>query len=105
MKVLYVRVSTLDQKTDRQKSDQNEFDLVIEDECSGSKPFFQREAGKKILTLIEKEMVDSISFHSIERCGRDLLDILSLIRFMNETLIPKVFEPLMIKESKMPFPK
>ena len=28
MKVLYVRVSTIDQKTDRQKNDQKEFDLV-----------------------------------------------------------------------------
>jgi len=91
MKVLYVRVSTLDQKTDRQKSDQKEFDLLIEDKCSGSTPFFQREGGKKILTLIEKGMVDSISCHSIDRCGRDLLDILSVIRFMNEKLIPMIF--------------
>ena len=91
MKVLYVRVSTLDQKTDRQKSDQKEFDLVIEDKCSGSTPFFQREGGKKILTLIEKGMVDSISCHSIDRCGRDLLDILSVIRFMNEKMIPMIF--------------
>lgn len=58
MKVLYVRVSTLDQKTDRQKNDQKEFDLVIEDKCSGSSPFFNREGGKKILTLIEKGMGD-----------------------------------------------
>jgi len=91
MKVLYVRVSTLDQKTDRQKSDQKEFDLLIEDKCSGSTPFFQREGGNKILTLIEKGMVDSISCHSIDRCGRDLLDILSVIRFMNEKLIPMIF--------------
>jgi hypothetical protein len=91
MKVLYVRVSTLDQKTDRQKSDQKEYDLIVEDKCSGSTPFFQREGGKKILTLIEKGMVDSISCHSIDRCGRDLLDILSVIRFMNEKLIPMIF--------------
>ena len=36
-------------------------------------------------------MVDSISCHSIDRCGRDLLDILSVIRFMNEKLIPMIF--------------
>ncbi len=91
MKVLYVRVSTFDQKTDRQKIDLKEFDLVIEDKCSGAIPFFQREGGKKILTLIEKGMVESISCHSIDRCGRDLLDILSVIRFMNENLIPMIF--------------
>jgi DNA invertase Pin-like site-specific DNA recombinase len=91
MKVLYVRVSTFDQKTDRQRNDQKEFDLIIEDKCSGAIPFFQREGGKKILTLIEKKMVESISCHSIDRCGRDLLDILSVIRFMNEKLIPMIF--------------
>ena len=91
MKVLYVRVSTLDQNTDRQKNDSKEFDLVIEDKCSGGIPLFNREGGKKILTLIEKGMVDSISCHSIDRCGRDLLDILSVIRFMNEKLIPMIF--------------
>jgi hypothetical protein len=56
MKVLYVRVSTLDQKTDRQKNESKEFNLVIEDKCSGAIPFFQREGGKKILTMIEKGM-------------------------------------------------
>jgi len=91
MKVLYVRVSSLDQKTDQQKNESKEFNLVVEDKCSGSIPFFQREGGKKILTLIEKGMVDSISCHSIDRCGRDLLDILSVIRFMNEKLIPMIF--------------
>ena len=91
MKVLYVRVSTFDQKTDRQKAEQSEFEMVIEDKCSGSIPFFQREGGKKIWTLIEKGMVESISCHSMDRCGRDLLDILSVIRFMNEKLIPMIF--------------
>ena len=92
MKVLYVRVSSVfGQNTDRQKTNEKEFDLVIEDKCSGAIPFFQREGGKKILTLIEKGMVESISCHSIDRCGRDLLDILSVIRFMNENLIPMIF--------------
>lgn len=92
MKVLYVRVSSVfGQNTDRQKTNEKEYDLLIEDKCSGSIPFFNREGGKKILTLIEKGMVDSISCHSIDRCGRDLLDILSVIRFMNEKLIPMIF--------------
>jgi DNA invertase Pin-like site-specific DNA recombinase len=92
MKVLYVRVSSVfGQNTDRQKTNEKEFDLVIEDKCSGAIPFFQREGGQKILTLIEKGIVDSISCHSIDRCGRDLLDILSVIRFMNDKFIPMIF--------------
>jgi DNA invertase Pin-like site-specific DNA recombinase len=92
MKVLYVRVSSVfGQNTDRQKINEKEFSLVVEDKCSGAIPFFQREGGKKILTMIEKGMVTSISVHSIDRCGRDLLDILSVIKFMNEKLIPMIF--------------
>jgi DNA invertase Pin-like site-specific DNA recombinase len=92
MKVLYVRVSSVfGQNTDRQKTNEKEFDMVVEDKCSGAIPFFQREGGKKILTLIEKGMITSVSVHSIDRCGRDLLDILSVIKFMNERLIPMFF--------------
>ena len=92
MKVLYVRVSSVfGQNTDRQKTNEKEFDLVVEDKCSGAIPFFQRDGGKKILTLIEKGMITSVSVHSIDRCGRDLLDILSVIKFMNEHLIPMFF--------------
>ena len=70
MKVLYVRVSSVfGQNTDRQKTNEKEFELVIEDKCSGSIPFFNREGGKKILTLIEKGMIESISCHSIDRCA------------------------------------
>ncbi len=92
MKVLYVRVSSVfGQNTDRQKTNEKEFDMVVQDKCSGVIPFFQREGGKKILTLIEKGMITSVSVHSIDRCGRDLLDILSVIKFMNEHLIPMFF--------------
>ena len=41
--VLYVRISSLDGKTDRQRVNQEEFDRVIEDKCSGSIPIFERE--------------------------------------------------------------
>ena len=46
MKVYYVRVSTVDQKTDRQRINEKEFDLVVEDKCSGSIPFFERDGGR-----------------------------------------------------------
>jgi DNA invertase Pin-like site-specific DNA recombinase len=91
MRVLYVRVSSIEQNTERQKHAQTDFDIVVEDKCSGSIPFFNREGGKKILKLIDFGKVDSISFYSIDRCGRDLLDILMVIKFMNEHQIPMFF--------------
>jgi DNA invertase Pin-like site-specific DNA recombinase len=34
--ILYTRVSSVDQKTDRQRVKEDEFDKVIEDKCSGT---------------------------------------------------------------------
>ena len=41
--ILHVRVSTIEQKSDRQKVNEKDFDKVIEDKCSGSIPIFERE--------------------------------------------------------------
>jgi DNA invertase Pin-like site-specific DNA recombinase len=84
MKVYYVRVSTVDQKTDRQRINQKEFDLVVEDKCSGSIPFFERDGGKKIKQLIDKKIMTSLSVWTIDRLGRDLLDVLHTIQFLSE---------------------
>jgi DNA invertase Pin-like site-specific DNA recombinase len=83
MKVFYVRVSTLEQKTDRQRVNDKDYDLVIEDKCSGSIPFFEREGGKKINQLIEKGILKSLSVWTIDRMGRDLLDVLHTIQFLS----------------------
>ena len=84
MKVFYVRVSTVDQKTDRQRINDKEYDLVIEDKCSGSIPFFEREGGKKIKQLLDKKIITSLSVWTIDRLGRDLLDILNSIKYLSE---------------------
>jgi DNA invertase Pin-like site-specific DNA recombinase len=84
MKVYYVRVSTVDQKTDRQRINEKEFDLVVEDKCSGSIPFFEREGGKKIQQLLDKKIITSLSVWTIDRLGRDLLDILNSIQYLSE---------------------
>jgi DNA invertase Pin-like site-specific DNA recombinase len=84
MKVYYVRVSTVDQKTDRQRINEKEFDLVVEDKCSGSIPFFERDGGKKIKQLIDKKILTSLSVWTIDRLGRDLLDVLHTIQFLSE---------------------
>lgn len=88
MKVLYVRVSSLEQKTDRQRVKEDEFDLVIEDKCSGSIAFFEREGGKEILKLIENEVLTSLNVWQIDRLGRDLRDIINTIHFFTEKQIP-----------------
>jgi DNA invertase Pin-like site-specific DNA recombinase len=88
MNVLYCRVSTLDQKTDRQRINEKDYGLLIEDKCSGAVPFFEREGGKAIRKLLEKGVLTSLSVWTIDRLGRDLRDILNTIPFFTSRNIP-----------------
>jgi DNA invertase Pin-like site-specific DNA recombinase len=90
-RVLYARVSTLDQKTDRQIVDANSYDLVVEDKCSGSIPFFEREGGKKIKELAIRGCNMELEVKSLDRLGRDLLDVLNTILFFNSHKISIYF--------------
>ena len=74
--VLYVRVSSLDGRTDRQRVNEKDFDRVVEDKCSGSVPMFDRYGGSKLKKWIDEEVISSISIWQIDRSGRDLRDIL-----------------------------
>ena len=75
--VLYVRISSLDGKTDRQRVNEKEFDKVIEDKCSGSIPMFERDGGRQLKKWIDEGVITSISIWQIDRGGRDLRDILN----------------------------
>jgi DNA invertase Pin-like site-specific DNA recombinase len=88
MNVLYCRVSTLDQKTDRQKVNERDYGLVIEDRCSGAVPFFDREGGKEVKKLLDKSVLTSLTVWTIDRLGRDLRDILNTIHFFTSKHIP-----------------
>lgn len=83
-KILYVRTSTIEQKTDRQRVSENEFDLVIEDKCSGAISFFERPGGSDIKKLVDNELVSSLSVWQIDRLGRDLRDIMNTIHYFNQ---------------------
>lgn len=87
MKVLYVRTSTVEQKTDRQRVNEKDFELVVEDKCSGAINLFEREGGRQLLRLIEKEALTELYVWQIDRLGRCLLDILSNIKFLTEKKI------------------
>lgn len=91
MNVLYTRVSTIDQKTDRQRINESDFKMVVEDKCSGAIPFFDREGGKEIAKLIDNGIITCLSVWTIDRLGRNLRDILNTIHFFTERNIPIVF--------------
>lgn len=89
--ILYVRVSTLDQKTDRQRVNESEFGRVITDQCSGSVPMFEREGGREIKRLLDLGIVTKISCWQIDRCGRDLRDIINFLHYTTAKKIPVHF--------------
>ena len=89
--ILYCRVSSIDQKTDRQRINEKDFKIVVEDKCSGSIPFFEREGGKEILKYIDNQIATSLSVWTIDRLGRNLRDILNTLHFFNERNIPIIF--------------
>jgi DNA invertase Pin-like site-specific DNA recombinase len=84
MDLLYTRISTIEQKNNRQVQNAQDFDLIIEDRCSGTTPFFEREGGKRIEKIILKNKSAKISVHQIDRLGRNLLDILNTIDYFNK---------------------
>ena len=86
--VLYVRISSLDGKTDRQRVNEEEFDRVIEDKCSGSIPIFEREGDRQLKKWIDEGVISSISIWQIDRSGRDLRDILNFIHYTTQRKIP-----------------
>ena len=87
MKVLYCRVSTIDQKTDRQKVNEKDFQYLVEDRCSGAVPFFERQGGLEIKKLLDEGILTSLSVWQIDRLGRDLRDIINTIHYFNQNNI------------------
>ncbi len=91
MRILYARTSTFSQSTDRQRVFENNYDLVVEDKCSGIVPFFEREGGRRISDLLSKGVVSSISVWEIDRLGRSLHDILNVVSKFTSLQIPIEF--------------
>src|SRR5450755_4673713 len=87
MKVLYARVSTLEQHTDRQRVNEKDFQLVVEDKCSGVIPFFERPGGTEIKKLVDEGILTTLSVWQIDRLGRDLRDIMNTIHYFNQKKI------------------
>ena len=75
MRVSYIRVSTIDQNPDRQLRVDIEKNYI--DKCSGSISFSERPEAKKLLANTDvKELV----VHSIDRLGRNTIDIMQTIQ-------------------------
>ena len=85
MKVLYTRISTsINQKVDRQIVDKDQYDYVLMDTCSGSIPLYERPKGSEIEKLINRGELKELHVHSIDRLGRNTIDVLSTWKELTE---------------------
>ena len=84
MKVLYTRVSTTEQNIDRQIINKDNHDYVLIDTCSGSIPLFERPNGSEIEKLITRGELKELHVHSIDRLGRNTIDVLSTWKDLTE---------------------
>jgi DNA invertase Pin-like site-specific DNA recombinase len=74
----YIRVSTTEQNTDRQTT---EGGLMFIDEISGYIALKDRKEGKKLIKAIESKEVTELHIHSIDRLGRNTIELLQNIEY------------------------
>lgn len=83
MKIKYVRVSSDSQNTIRQEVNSKSFSKMYIDVVSGSIPFSERKEAKKLLADIETGNVSEVHIVAIDRLGRSILDILTVVEYFN----------------------
>lgn len=86
-KVKYNRISSEEQNSSRQEINAKDFTKVYLDKISGSIKFRERKEAKKLLHDIETGFVTEIHITSIDRLGRNIIDILTMVEFFNEKSI------------------
>ena len=87
MKIKYIRVSTIEQNTIRQEKNSKGFDKVYIDKVSGSISFFVIKEALKLVDEINNGNIKEIHINSIDRLGRNILDILTVLDFFNKKSI------------------
>ncbi|MGK7371413.1 MAG: recombinase family protein [Candidatus Halalkalibacterium sp. M3_1C_030] len=82
MKATYVRVSTFEQNISRQLKDKE--GEVYWDKVSGMVAFEDREDAGRLLADARKGKIDEVEVHSIDRLGRDAINVLQTIKTFTE---------------------
>jgi DNA invertase Pin-like site-specific DNA recombinase len=84
LKAKYIRVSTKEQNTDRQIT--GDCTLYI-DEVSGLVPFNERPSAIRLIKDITAGKIDYVSIHSVDRLGRNVIDMQNQLNWFVENKI------------------
>ena len=91
LKAKYIRVSTKEQNIDRQT--QSESKLYI-DQVSGLLPFRERPSAKRLINDIRAGKVNYVVVHSVDRLGRNVIDMQNQLNWFIENKIQLFFEDI-----------
>lgn len=90
-KCRYIRQSTAGQSNLRQLAKAHPDEMLFIDIISGSIPFNERPAGKKLIEAVEARTINYVSFHDISRAGRDTINVLQTLKFLfDKSVVVKV---------------
>ncbi len=84
MRVKYIRWSTLGQSGARQLLDNNKYDLILQEQISGSIAFAKRPKGAELLKHIDAGKVSDIYVEEFSRLGRNAFDTLSTLNICEQ---------------------
>lgn len=80
-KARYIRQSTKNQTNLRQLAKAHPDEELFIDIISGSTPFAERPEGKKLIEAVEAGQVSYVSFHAIDRAGRNTINVLQTLQY------------------------
>jgi DNA invertase Pin-like site-specific DNA recombinase len=80
-KARYIRQSTKNQTNLRQLAKSHPDETLYIDIISGSVPFAERPEGKKLIEAVETGEINYVSFHAIDRAGRNTINVLQTLQF------------------------
>lgn len=83
-KARYNRISTANQKLERQLIRKHPDEILFNDVISGSVAFSERPKGKELLKQIEAGKIDFVTVAAVDRLGRNLYDVLTTLEVFNE---------------------
>jgi DNA invertase Pin-like site-specific DNA recombinase len=80
-KARYIRQSTKNQTNLRQLAKSHPEETLYIDIISGSVPFSERPEGKKLIEAVEAGEINYVSFHAIDRAGRNTINVLQTLQY------------------------
>ncbi|SFN44922.1 recombinase family protein [Salegentibacter flavus] len=83
-KARYNRISSSNQKLERQLERNHPDEIIFNDVVSGAVAFKEREKGQELIKAIEEGSVNFVSVTAVDRLGRSLSDLITTLEYFTE---------------------